>query len=247
MESNLNLKVPIDGHLKSGLNIYTMNEFVKIIMFCSSFTSMCGHRPAKISTAVVVLGASDHLLHSHHGGECSSSHMKAHTHAIPLTHAIPHSRETVNGLDTLQRKLNALAGDATKYQALIKKADQTYCGIRFMYKKQFNQNLNNTTNVSCVSQPPQEIFRFYLAIHEWDAVSSNQKKKKRAMAIKIIKTFVEVGSVYDNGCLCSVCRNKMLERKHVDEAIFFDDARKQLINDIRMNKELLDIIDLQSH
>jgi len=62
------------------------------------------------------------------------------------------------------------------------------------------------------------------------------------VALKLVATFAEPGSMYDNGCLSATTRNALLQRQVRDEH-FFDAAKYEVANDIYMNETLRAIVE----
>jgi hypothetical protein len=62
------------------------------------------------------------------------------------------------------------------------------------------------------------------------------------LANKLVSTFVESGGMYENGCLSSITREKLL-RRNVDGINFFEEAKYEVANDISMNSTLRDIVE----
>jgi hypothetical protein len=92
-----------------------------------------------------------------------------------------------------------------------------------------------------------EMFRFYAAILDWEKeAKKGDSKRSQLQASKIVSTFVECGSRYENGCLSSSTRQQLLCRKGLENAKqdFFAAAKYEVAKDIMMNSPLKNMVEL---
>lgn len=76
-----------------------------------------------------------------------------------------------------------------------------------------------------------EGFRFMASLFELEVVAA--KPQRRALASKIIGTFVDPGSRFELGCISSATRDKLVKRHNLADPRLFDAARAEVLVDVR--------------
>lgn len=110
------------------------------------------------------------------------------------------------------------------------------------YSKEYDERLkeafkNNAVRQQIIKEAESrfcgEKFRFFFAIIEFEKIPPSQKTRVVMTANKLVSMFVEPGAMYENGCLSSETRKKLLAKKNIDSN-FFEAAKYEVENDIRM-------------